>query len=76
MSYLQFHPTAPSASGLTKRWMVTSNDPTTILGFVKWFSQWRKYCFFPNQDTVFDNACLGEIADFCRKETLCHKAGV
>lgn len=33
------------------------------LGEIKWFASWRKFCFFPNKDTVWDMKCLVEILD-------------
>ena len=76
MSYLRFVPSVPSTSGLTKSWSVSSNDQSNYLGTIRWYAQWRRYCFFPKSDTVFDQGCLGELANFCRKETQAHKAGV
>ena len=34
------------------------------LGIVKWFPRWRKYCFFPEQDTIYDGQCLNNIIQF------------
>lgn len=31
------------------------------LGVIKWYGAWRKYCFFPSSDTVWDNNCLISI---------------
>jgi hypothetical protein len=31
------------------------------LGEVKWYAPWRRYCFFPNQCTLYDASCLQEI---------------
>jgi hypothetical protein len=44
-----------------------------ILGAVRWFGRWRKYCFFPRPDTVYEETCLGEIAEFCVRETKNHR---
>jgi hypothetical protein len=45
------------------------------LGEVKFYPQWRKYCFFPFVNTVFDTACLEEIAGFCAMKTLLWRKG-
>ncbi len=45
------------------------------LGTVKWFSHWRKYCFFPDMETLFDPDCLFTIAEFCERQTKLHKGG-
>jgi len=31
------------------------------LGILKWHASFRKYSFFPVNDTVFDNKCLTDI---------------
>ena len=31
------------------------------IGVIKWYGAWRKYCFFPNGDTVWDTNCLISI---------------
>jgi hypothetical protein len=73
MSYLNFVPGLNSPSGLTKTWNVVS--VTTHLGKVSWYAPWRKYCFTPEGNTVFDAMCLHEIAAFLVIETGRHRAG-
>lgn len=34
------------------------------LGQIKWHANWRKYCFFPLDRTIFDAKCLTDITDF------------
>lgn len=34
------------------------------LGQIKWYSSWRKFCFFPNTDTIWDNNCLTFLNSF------------
>lgn len=47
------------------------------LGVVKWYAQWRKYCFFPEPNCVFETVCMGDIITFInelmeqRKKVLC-----
>jgi hypothetical protein len=76
-SFLMFTELEPMPlSSKTKRWTVHSKMDTSWLGTVKWYSPWRKYCFFQNdQDCVFDPGCLREIADFMAKETVAHRLG-
>jgi hypothetical protein len=43
----------------------TKNGAT--LGFIKWYPQWREYCFFPDMtadELVFSRGCKRDIADF------------
>ena len=58
----------------TKVWRVVSKyDGEPILGFIQWFPRWRKYSFFPNSDTIYEEVCLREIAEFCEVKTRQHK---
>lgn len=34
------------------------------IGEIKWYGAWRKYCFFPNHDTIWDSKCLNNINNF------------
>jgi len=43
------------------------------VGQIKWFGRWRKYCFFPNKDTVFDSKCLSDISGFMDRLMQDHK---
>lgn len=53
-----------NAKGKTKVWRVASKESDAFLGTVKWHGPWRKYCFFPNEDTLFEEDCLEDIAKF------------
>lgn len=64
MSYLLFTKKGLTTSGLTEIWTVSSLGGVP-LGEIKWFSQWRKYTFFPVYGTTFDSKCLIEIAAHC-----------
>jgi hypothetical protein len=70
MSLLQFPFIQQSDSGKTNIYGVRCN--AAYLGAVKWFGRWRKYCFFPNGEAIFDTNCLTEIASFCQQETAKH----
>ena len=72
--YLKFQFLNMSPTGKTKIWeVVTVGDGPVILGSVKWFGKWRKYGFFPENDTVFETTCLRDIAEFCEEETKRHR---
>jgi hypothetical protein len=53
---------------LTKFWNCHSKSGTH-LGVVKWWAHWRRYCFFPANDLLFDCNCLWDIADFVKQQT-------
>ena len=48
----------------TKVYSVKSIQGSVSLGVVSWFGKWRRYVFFPEEDTVFDYNCLEDIKNF------------
>ena len=49
----------------TKKYILRSKDDGSVLGVVKWYASWRKYCFFPDSGLlVFCSRCLADIQDF------------
>ena len=48
------------------------------MGYVKWYSPWRKYCFFPDSagGLVFDASCLADVQDFLNNLMAERKATV
>ncbi len=72
MSFLNFINERPSATGITKIWDVVSGG---YIGKVSWYGPWRKYCFYPNDNSLYDQTCLREVADFLETETRRHKDG-
>jgi hypothetical protein len=57
---------------LTSVWAVASKAGVS-LGFVSYYSPWRRYVFRPNAGALFDASCLREAADFCESETNARK---
>lgn len=55
-----------NAKGKTKVWRVASKESDAFLGTVKWHGPWRKYCFFPNEETLFEEDCLDDISKFLK----------
>ena len=58
----------------TNVWDVLVKDGASTLGQVRWFGRWRCYAFYPEPDTVYEQQCLRDIADFCKDETKEHRA--
>lgn len=50
-------------TGKTKVFSVKSKQGD-LLGKITWFSNWRKYTFWPEHSTIFDTKCLLEIVSF------------
>lgn len=44
--------------------LCNSKNELIKLGEIKWNSSWRKYCFYPIDETVFDSKCLMDITSF------------
>ena len=60
-----------SDSGKTLIWDVTNGK--FWLGEIRWFSKWRKYAFYPYQNTVFEEDCMRDISNWCEQATRHHK---
>ena len=69
--WIRFDELTPCAA--TKRWAVVPTNGSGQVGVVKWYGPWRKYCFFPMIETVFEQVCLRDIANFCENETVLHR---
>lgn len=50
----------------TKVIEVLSKEHESSLGIIKWFSRWRQYAFFPQNETVFNVECLNDIQSYIR----------
>ena len=49
-----------------KTFLWTVNNGAVRLGEIRWYAPWRRYCFFPQSQTLFDAACLLELIWFIR----------
>lgn len=59
----------------TDTWEVWSLDEAMHLGQIRWLSPWRKYCFFPASETIWEEDCLRFVAEFIESETEKHRKG-
>ncbi len=59
--------------GKTRKWIVLNKMHGIEIGKVKWSTSFRKYAFFPERDTVYEQVCLRDIADFIEYRTGLHK---
>ena len=55
----------------TNLWRV-ENKNCLILGFIRWYSQWRQYCFISNDcdkyNVIYSQSCLRDIANFIKEQ--------
>lgn len=56
-----------SKSGKTNIYQVMA-DTGYYLGDIKWKASWRKYAFFPESDTLYEQDCLRDIAKFLEEQ--------
>lgn len=57
----------------TKQWRVVNTDEQK-LGIVKWLNRWRKYAFFPETGSAFEEDCMMDIARFVANKTQEHRS--
>lgn len=72
-THIIFRKTLTPQGMITRRWSVVNKYGDGDLGTVKWFSRWRKYCFFPLPNCVFEEVCMREISEFITERTIAHK---
>lgn len=53
----------------TTVWNVIANEGNIELGRIGYYPSWRKYVFIPKANTIFEQDCLRDIADFTEEQT-------
>jgi hypothetical protein len=56
---------------LTNKFEVRNRKNNGLIGFIKWYPMWRKYCFVP-LNCILDDGCMVEIAEFTKGRTDKH----
>ena len=72
--HLEFNFVRNSESGKTKIWTVFNTTTYEHIGNIRWAGNFRKYAFYPNNDTMYDSNCLQDISEFLEKATKEHHA--
>jgi len=57
----------------TKVYSIQTIESDLEIGMIKWHPAWRKYCFFPDENTVWSTSCLYEISEFLVERNYVHK---
>jgi hypothetical protein len=65
--YIDFQPNLDLCRNKTLIWTVVNKKSQDILGHIRWYPYWRRYCFFPEYPRVFSGGCLQEISEFIEK---------
>ena len=70
--FLKFDDCPMMAEGRkTHIWRVASILGDVFLGLVEWYSPWHRYVFsVETSGTIFDSACLNEIANFISQRMM------
>ena len=50
----------------TKEFLIMNSSKEIQIGVIKWYSPWRQYCFFPENETIFNIDCLKNIEYFIK----------
>jgi len=53
----------------TKVVAVVNKTHAEEIGVIKWYSQWRQYCFFPYDRTIWNKKCLDDVNDMIAELT-------
>lgn len=48
-------------------------DTDVLLGKIKWYNHWRKYCFYAEDNIIWDTKCLNELITFLDNLNQEHK---
>jgi hypothetical protein len=66
-SFLKIVEVGLTSSGKTKIFNVRTQDDRH-LGSILWHAPWRRYCFYPVENTLFDYGCMNQIAEFIEQQ--------
>jgi len=48
----------------TNIYHLRTNKGDEYLGEIKWYSKWRRYAFYPDYGTIYEETCLANISQF------------
>lgn len=48
---------------------VFNKHDNVLLGTIGWFPKWKKFCFWPQEHTLFEEFCMRDISSFIESET-------
>lgn len=60
---------SPGQIRRTRLWHVISRKRGNIIGEIKWYPGWHRYALFPTPNTVWDEICMRDVAEFCQEQT-------
>lgn len=51
----------------TSTFAIYNNVTGECIGTIQWYDEWRKYCFYPDDGTVWETECLKEVIDYIKE---------
>lgn len=58
----------PQENKKTNIYYIYPDSDTDILyGKIQWYNHWRKYCFYAEDNIIWDSKCLTELINFLDK---------
>lgn len=69
--HLMFIQVPQEVTGTTKAFVVNNKHSGIRLGTIEWSDKefWNCYAFFPLPNTMYEEDCLRDIANFCEELT-------
>lgn len=64
--WINFQEFPPSSGRKLSIFSILTKQGISI-GEVKWYGNWRQYCFFPDEDSIYDRKCMMEVINFINK---------
>jgi len=53
----------------TKVIAVVNKTHQEEIGILRWYAQWRQYCFFPHHNTIWNKNCLNDVNEMITELT-------
>ena len=57
----------------TQCYSIQSTYDDSNLGVIQWYSPWRGYAFYPNDNCVFESNCLETISEWIKTLNQAHR---
>ncbi|MBI2108731.1 MAG: hypothetical protein HYT93_00920 [Parcubacteria group bacterium] len=72
-TYIYFQEIESNDTRDISHYEVRNTKERAFLGYISWFPRWNTYVFHPREQTIYEETCLREIAQFCVLVTKKHK---
>lgn len=75
MRHMRIEQMPQQGGRITQMWRVVTNDGIgNLLGVIRWHAPWRKYAFFPEDGTLFEQDCLQDLSQTLIDKTAEHRS--